>query len=115
LAESFDIQETSHGAAVVLRLQGRLDAKSSRVFLERCKAAHAANRHLVVNLSGVTFIASSGVGALLGLAEEYRQGTTHVRFVCLSTAVASVIGLLNLDQFLAIHDSEQSAFDALAA
>lgn len=116
MADPFEILDTGPGGRVVLlRVSGRLDAKSAPVLLQRCSAERANGRHLVLNLAGVTFIASSGVGALLGLAEEFRQGPCRVRFVCLSSAVTSVIGLLNLDQFLAIDASEEEALRAFAA
>ena len=116
MAEPLEIVDAGgSGAAVILRVAGRLDAKSAPALLQRCAAARAGRRHLVLNLSGVTFIASSGIGALLGLAEEFRQGRYRVRFVCLSSAVSSVIGLLNLDQFLAIDAGEEEALDELAA
>jgi anti-sigma B factor antagonist len=67
----------------------------------------------VLNLSGVTFIASSGVGALLALVEECRQSGEQVRIAAASPAVRSVVGLLNLQQFLAMSPTEDEAMTSI--
>lgn len=114
---SDDFQITSVPArqgVVVLRLSGRLDTRMASQLLHRCTHVRDGGQHLVLNLSEVTFIASSGIGALLALTEQFREGQTHVRFAALSSAVASVIQLLNLDQFLSIDADEETAFSTLA-
>jgi anti-anti-sigma factor len=55
-----------------------------------------------LNLSEVSFIASSGIGALLSVAERYRGQGVQLGFASVSPAVSSVVGLLNLEQFLSI-------------
>lgn len=101
--------------AVLLRVRGHLDARRAAVMLEECARAREAGRDLVLNLAGVTFIASSGIGALLALTEEFQQAG---RTVCLaepSSTVEAVLRLLNLDQFLRVEASEQAALEALRA
>jgi anti-sigma B factor antagonist len=98
----------------LLRISGRIDTRVASQLLHRCAEVRAAGDHLVLNLSGVSFIASSGIGALLALTEQFREGNTKVRFAALSSAVDSVIKLLNLDQFLSIDGTEEQALDALS-
>jgi anti-sigma B factor antagonist len=76
-------------------------------------AVRRSGKNLVLNLAGVSFIASSGVGALLALMEEFRKGPGCLRLVEVSPAVRSVVKLLNLERFLSIDGSEQQAFEAL--
>jgi anti-anti-sigma factor len=99
---------------VLLRITGRIDTHNASQLLRQCVTAHQAGSHVVLNLSQVTFIASSGIGALLALTEQFRQGPTRIRFTALSSAVSSVIELLNLDQFLAIDASEDQSLGSLA-
>ena len=103
------------GDTALLRVRGRLDARSAPVLLQAASEARRRKQNLVLNLSEVTFMASSGLGSLLSLAEEFRQSENQVRLVSLSTAVSSVIQLLNLDQFLTIDASEEEALHALHA
>jgi len=100
---------------VVLRVSGRLDARSAPVLTARCVEVRNQHRHLVLSLAGVSFIASSGIGALLALVEEFRQSESRVRLAAISPAVESVVRLLNLDQFLAIDSTEADATSALEA
>lgn len=103
------------GRAALLRVSGRLDTKNATVLLGRCQEVRSSGRDLVLNLAGVTFIASSGVGALLAMVEQFRESSARVRLAELSPAVDSVIRLLNLDQFLTIDDKEDDSITALAA
>ncbi len=112
----FEIDAHELGATVTaLRLRGRFDARAATVLTARCAEVRAAGRHLVINLAAVTFIASSGIGALLALVEECRQSRTRVRLAVVPPAVDSVIRLLNLDQFLSVDASEADARAALEA
>jgi anti-sigma B factor antagonist len=113
MPDDFEISNgPTRGKVVLLRVSGRLDTLSASQLLHRCAAVRNAGQDLVLNLSAVSFIASSGIGALLALAEEFREAEASVRLAALSPAVESVIKLLNLDQFLIIDASED---DALAA
>ncbi len=109
--DALDLGDT----ATVLRLRGNLDARGASTLTSRAAAVRATGRHLVLNLAGVTFIASSGIGALLALVEECRQSRTRVRLVEVPQAVDSVIRLLNLDQFLSIDATESEAQSRLEA
>jgi len=100
---------------VLLRISGRLDAKSAPQLLERCAVVRTAGYNLILNLGGVTFVASSGIGALLAVAEQFREAECRIRFASLSAAVESVIKLLNLDQFLTIDPTEDDSLTALEA
>jgi anti-anti-sigma factor len=116
MTPDLEIESSDAGErACVLRLRGRLDARGASALTARCAAVRATNRHLVLNLAGVTFIASSGVGALLALVEECRQSRTRVRLAEVPPAVDSVIRLLNLDQFLSIDATEGDARSELEA
>jgi anti-anti-sigma factor len=99
----------------LLRVHGRLDARSAPLLLQAGSAVRQRDENLVLDLSGVTFMASSGLGSLLSLAEEFRQGDRRVRLASLSPAVDSVVRLLNLHRFLTIDPSEEEALHALGA
>ena len=112
----FEIESLEAGVSLtVLRLRGRFDARGASALTARCAEVRAANHHLVLNLAGVTFIASSGVGALLALVEEFRQSRNRVRLAEVPPVVDSVIRLLNLDQFLSIDATEGDSRSELEA
>jgi anti-anti-sigma factor len=116
MPEEFRISDgMNSGKTCLLRVGGQLDARAAAQLLAHCSAICKAEKNLVLNLAEVSFIASSGIGALLALVEQFRESGCSVRFVSLSAAVDSVIRLLNLDQFLTIDPTEADAVSALEA
>ena len=111
---AIDAMESGKGVTV-LRLRGSLDARAASVLTSHCTAVRGQGRHIVLNLAAVSFIASSGVGALLALVEECRQSRTRLRLAAVPAPVDSVIRLLNLDQFLSIDATEADSCSELEA
>ena len=105
----------ARGKAVLARVTGRIDAKTSSQLVERCLALCGPGTHLVLNLADVTFLSSSGVGALMVLSERTSGQGGGLRLVALSSAASGPLRLLNLDRFLQIDDSEDQAFAALGS
>lgn len=115
MAETFQMEEATRGRnCCVLRVWGHLNATTATQLLTRARAIRDRGNPLILNLSGISFIASSGVGALLALGEEYREAELEVCYTELSSAVDSVIKLLNLDTFLTIADTEEQALRRVA-
>ena len=98
----------------VLRAIGRIDAETAPRFLDACRAALDSG-HLVANLAGVTFLSSSGVGALLVLLESARELCRELSVAPASPEVTSALESLNLGQTLQILDSEAEALARLRA
>lgn len=116
MPDPFNIADgPAHARATVLRVTGELDSTSAPVLAERCRETLRSRRTLVLNLESVSFIASSGVGVLLAAAEEFDEAGCELHLVALSPAVASVLRLLNLDQFLNIKQTEDEALSTLKA
>ncbi|HKQ58058.1 MAG TPA: STAS domain-containing protein [Candidatus Eisenbacteria bacterium] len=112
----FEITEASSGGrATILRVRGRLDGATAPALLERCALIQAQGQNLVLNLSQVSFLGSSGIGAMLVLVEQFQEQAGEVRFAELSATAKSVVALLDLGQYLNIHATEEQAVDALAA
>jgi anti-anti-sigma factor len=84
---SLTITDESDGDAHTVRLVGALDVATVGRFEERLKPLQASRaRRLVIDLSGLTFIDSSGVDALLRVADQAKpislvRGPAHVHRV----------------------------------
>jgi anti-anti-sigma factor len=105
MREAFDVREdASGGRKVILFVSGHLDARSTPLLLQHCQRVREDGRDLVLNLAEVGFIASSGIGGLLAVTQEFRDAGLDICFTALSPAVQSVLQLLNLDQFLSIEE-----------
>ena len=69
---------------------------------------------VVVNLSEVEFMDSSGVGAIVALLKSFRGQRDFA--LCATTApVQSLLELTRVDRFFQIFESEAAAADALSS
>lgn len=101
------------GPVMVIRVSGRIDAKTSSEFVDRCLALRPLHGHLVLNLAEVTFLSSSGVGAMMVLSERAGSDGGSLRLVAPPPPVLAPLQLLNLDTFLRIDETESEALAAL--
>ncbi len=110
------VESTTDGGAHILRVSGRLDASNAYRLVQQCqRVLEQGGLNCVVNLEQVSFVASSGIGSLLALTETFRDAGGSLRLAPISEAVRSVVGLLNLTQYLQIEDTEESAIQAIGA
>ena len=103
-ASDFRMSEPErHGAITLIRLSGRLDGKAAQALQTNCEERrNQGHRHLALELSQVTFLASSGLGVFLAQTEEFKEGGGSLHLVAVSSVVAAVINLLNVDRFLSM-------------
>jgi anti-anti-sigma factor len=101
---------TSSGATVLIAT-GRLnfpDVDSLRQQLGSLVASGASR--VVVDLSGVEAIDSSGIGALISGLKAARHVGGDLRLAAPTIPVASVLETMNLDKILTTHASAEDAF-----
>ncbi|MFH1754407.1 MAG: STAS domain-containing protein [Candidatus Latescibacterota bacterium] len=111
MSDEFWIRESeTEKPTAILKIGGRLGAQPAKKMRIHCDMLRDRGfRFLIVDMSEVSFIASSGVGALIVLTGEFSVKGGSVRFVSLSPAVRRVIRLLNLERFITIDASEEEA------
>ena len=96
--------------AIIVVVAGELTLREAPKFhgtlLELCEESP---KHLVVELSEVSFIDSSGVGTLTDVFRKLNKRGGRLALVGLRKMVRSVFEITRLDQFLAIFDTEEEA------
>ena len=105
-----NILQDLHDGVAVLTLEGRLNmtsAPSLRSAVEQLSDAGRAR--VVVDLSDVSFMDSSGLGALIAGLKRCRQNQGDLRITGVNTQVGTVLRLTNLDRVLRPHDSVEAA------
>ncbi|MDO9397093.1 MAG: STAS domain-containing protein, partial [Herbiconiux sp.] len=81
-------------AGAVIRGEGRLNMVSGPVLRDAVKKAIDGGRpRIVVDLSGVQFMDSSGLGALIGCLKAAREAHGDLRIVAPSAQVSMVLKL----------------------
>lgn len=95
----------------VIRGEGRLNMVSAPLLREAVTEAIAAGRpRIVVDLSGVEFMDSSGLGALVGCLKSARQAGGDLRISAPSEQVVMVLQLSNLDRILTSYSTPEEAY-----
>ena len=109
------IVRRSAGPAEVVSLSGSLDAWAEPEARAALKGALDAGRsRIVLDLSALRRIDSSGLSALLSVLKAARAAEGDVVLLRPSAAVVSVLRLTRLDQILEAFDDEASALARLS-
>jgi len=110
-----DLSITSEvrGEATVVHVGGEVDVYTAPALREHIDEHISAGRHnLVVDLGGVTFMASTGLGVLVGRLKLVRVSNGTLRLVCSNERILNVFSITGLDKVFQIFPSVD---DALAA
>ena len=111
-----DIQERDDGAIVVARVTGELDmAVAESVGTKIAEGVPSSARGLVVDMSGLDFMDSSGVSMLFGLARRVGRHR-QVRHVVAPEGrpVARVLEIVEFDRAAPVHRDVDAAVSAIA-
>jgi len=87
---------------VVVRLEGELDY-GRRAEMERQLFAHLDSSALDVDMSGVTFIDSTAVSALIKALKAYRARNARMTIVDPSKPVEKILEITGLQRIFAIE------------
>jgi anti-sigma B factor antagonist len=98
---------------VVCRPVGELDAFTVGQFREVMAEVSGASK-LLVDLSGVPFLDSAGLGALIGGVRRAREAGGDVAVFGARPSVARLLHTTGFDRVAAVADSEEAAFRSLA-
>lgn len=69
---------------------------------------------LVVDLRGVSFMDSTGLGVLVGRLKVVRARRGSMRLVCVAPRMLRVLSITGLDTVFPLHESLTEALDALS-
>lgn len=86
------------------RVHGELDMASAPVFRERVEQALDVHRtrRLILDLEGLTFIDSSGIGAILGRYRQLASQRGELRLVGISNRIRPVLEMSGLGRILSL-------------
>ncbi|CCH31667.1 STAS domain-containing protein [Actinosynnema sp. NPDC047251] len=114
-ASASGVSVEERGQVVVLRVVGEVDMSNSDGLRDRgVSLLEGAPTALVVDLSGVTFFASSGIAALAHLRERSAVAGCPPVHVVAGRAVRRSLEVTAMSTLLPLHDSVDDAVRAVA-
>ena len=106
---AIDVSQPSNGLYVV-SLTGELDIASAPELPRRLDTLHAAGRyHVVVDLSKLTFIDSSGINALVVAAKAIQGNGGEMTLVAPTPHTQRVFEIVHLSEVVSIEQSVDAA------
>ncbi len=97
----------------VVEVAGEIDVYTApRLREQLVELVNGGNYHLVVDLEGVEFLDSTGLGVLVGGLKRVRAHDGSLRLVCTQERILKIFRITGLTKVFSIHDSVD---DAVAA
>jgi len=100
-------QAGSNSSRIVMRLSGKLSLETVHNFIQTLRPEPAA--HLILDLSGVSFLDSAGVGALVQIFVHRRNHGQTFGLTGLTKQSSAVMQVAGLTRLLPIHASVEEA------
>jgi anti-anti-sigma factor len=88
----FTVTSEETDGATVLLCQGRLTMEATESFKNRVKALFAQGKPIVLDMSGVNQMDSSGLGAVVSLWVSAKSASCPLQFYNLSAPVKRLLG-----------------------
>ena len=71
-----------------------------------------ADHDLVVDLSEVSFLDSTGIGVLVGALRRRREDNATVHLVAQQASILKILSITNLDTVFSVHPDLRTALDS---
>jgi anti-sigma B factor antagonist len=86
--------------------------EESNALRDTLKQQLASTRQIVLNLSGVTYIDSGGLGTLVGVYSSARSAGADIKLTGLGQRLRDVLQITKLVTVFEVYDTEQEAIAA---
>ncbi len=109
----FVVESRLEGPWTVVDVQGEVDMFTAPKLRERIVEAVDQGRYkIIVNLQGVSFMDSTGLGTLVGGLKRVKEHDGALALVCSSRPVLTVLSITGLNNVFPIHETVEQAVAA---
>jgi anti-sigma B factor antagonist len=103
----------TEGDATVVVVGGEIDVYTAPKLREQLiDLVSSGNYHLVVDMEGVDFLDSTGLGVLVGGLKRVRAHDGSLRLVCSQERILKIFRITGLTKVFPIHTSVEEALSA---
>jgi anti-sigma B factor antagonist len=107
------IQKQQVGDICILGWENsHLDSSNTNDFKTQAGSCIGTSKKVILDLTGVTFIDSTGLGALLSILRTMRERNGDFRVCCPAKAILLLFELVRIDKILDIHKTRKEAIIA---
>ena len=104
------MESRQEGDIVVVYPRGFINAHTVRQFEQELNGALESGQvKIIINGSGLAYVASAGLGVIMGLIEEVRSRGGDIRLADLNETVMNIFEVLGFNHLCKVLDSEQEA------
>jgi len=107
--------EQAEGVTVILPKAEYLDASNSKEFRDRAEALFQPGARVLVDLSPVQFIDSSGCGAILTCLKALNKTGGEMKLCAITNPVRALFDLVRMNKIVDIHKTRADALQAFSA
>jgi anti-sigma B factor antagonist len=105
-----DLDVTEKNGVAVLAVKGEVDVYTAPRLREKLVELVTQGKHrIVVDLEGVEFLDSTGLGVLVGGLKRVRSHNGDLGLVCTQHRILKVFEITGLTKVFSIHDSVDDA------
>ena len=99
--------------ACVVEVRGEIDLSTVPVFKDALTAATETGTHVIINMTDVSYMDSSGFGTLLSAKKQLRSSGGSIHLVGCNDVIARMLHITRLNTIFSLHASEDDALRAL--
>jgi len=113
LADTMNTSVATHDGATVLTVAGEVDLATAPALETAIEGVLATKPGtLIIDLSGVSFLASAGMAALVAAHQRAGEATT-IAVVAEGPATSRQLKMTSLDQVFALHSTLEAALESV--
>ena len=103
------------GPVTVLEPVGMINAHTAKSFETSLQKLLDSNcNRIVINCKGLEYIASAGLGVIMGFLNDVRDGNGDIRLSNMNPTVFNIFEILGFTHFTSIFDNEETAVQSFA-
>lgn len=109
-----DIEKINDGTGAIVTLRiDNLDAGNAKAFKEALQPVLDANKAVLIDMSQLNFVDSSGLGALLSCLRAMNNKEGELKLFAMTKPVQALFELVRMHRIFAIYNSREEALSSL--
>lgn len=109
----FQYSSSRHGSVTLMHIGGSLDAETSPKFESKIRSEiQRGTKKIVCNMQHVDYIASAGLGVLIGANDSLSKLGGEIRISAMNEKIMKIFKLLGFINLFKIFENDQKAIDS---